>query len=1325
MKLLIRYLILLYLIIACAWNTYAIKSTRLFDSREIISSNYSSFCIDKDSVLWIGTQYGLLRFDGNNFDKYLHKEYDPTSLSDSRILKILRDSSDRLWIGTCEGLNLYDPVTDDFRRVKLPNSELLGYISYIWQLSDGNIVFIVSGVGLHIIDFSSGDPVAVKYMWNIGNTTNINTLCETQKGELVAGTHSGEIIKISPNGQTKTYNLTDSYIQILTRLSDKTIFIATTSDCWIWDTDTDTFRPVSLPAGMSPHLLCATTYENGDLLIGTKSDGLLILEKSSFELRHDTELSNPVVNINHSCISTILHAPSGALWLGCPYQGIIMLPQKDIPFNFINLTRLIPDYYGGKTCVATSRKYGKIWVGLENGELLTLDPNGNILFINTLNRGGSISSLLISRSGKLYAGVDNHGLYQIDPETGATQQIVNINGYYQASAITEDNSGNIYLGVHGKGVIRVNPATKEAKWLVDINKNAVEKWISSLYCDRNDRLWIGQYGGLSVYNIKNDKHTSVGELYPAVINGVHNSITQDIFGRIWDATSTGIFIFDTDRKIKIHLSTVNGLSDIYVSTIVFDRDHDAWVGTHGGLNRIATIRDKFEITPFYSRNDMSDNDYYSSAISPDGQLIFSGEKGLTTLSPQELKLPKSDKEIFISGIFLNGKKVNLATLTSSGDKVIPDGKYNPDRIRLSYRDNSLVIRMSTKNFRNIDNLIFQWRIVGSSDEWTSTSPGNSVITLPHFRSGNFTLEIRAVENGQYSNLKTVKISVSPPWYLTTLAKIIYSLIICIIIVLVVKVIRHRNKERDNEARIKYFINISHEIRSPLTLILSPLERIMKKPHDPETAKNLNLMHRNATRILSLINQLLDIRKIDKGKMNIQPSYTEFISFTRELVEIFKPQALEKNLNLEFKVEDKSLDKITVWIDRYNFDKVLVNLISNALKYTPSGGHITVSVAQGVNSDLGEYAEVKVADTGIGLDEKTLDHLFERFYQGKFNRSDVPIGFGIGLDLCRMLVELHDGTITAANRTDCKGSIFTVRIPMIAAPATDTDDPVPDKPARNINQAATSIPVPKTRKTSKSRSAKILIVDDDIEIRAFLSDILSGMGKVIEATDGEEAMIKVMETMPDLIITDVVMPRMDGLTLLKTIKGNIDTNHIPVILLSSKNDVSDRMAGWDKGADGYLGKPFVTEEVLSVAHNLIDTRRQLKSKYTGTQNQDHKIDTPELKGNDKILIDKIVAEIDKHLDDQYLNVDKLSHEVGLSRAHLNRKMKDLFGLTPSEFIRNVRLRKACELLQRQDVDISQIAYSLGYASQPHFSSAFKRFTGMSPTEYRRNHLTPPA
>lgn len=1311
-----RHLILLYLIIATAFQAAALQNTRLFDSKEIVSSNYSSFCVDKHGDLWIGTQYGLLRFDGNNFDTYLHDENSDNSLSDNRILNITRDSDDRLWVGTCEGLNLYNPDTDDFTRVTLPNSELLGYIFDLHQLSDGNIVFIVSGVGLYIIDFSSGAPVAVRYMGQIDNAVTANTLCETKKGELVAGNHSGEIIKISPNGQAKTYGIADSYIRILKQLDDGSIFIATTNKCWIWDPDTDTFEPVATPKDLNPRLHCATLDENGDLLVGTTGTGLLRLEKNTYELKPDTRLNNPIVDIDRSQISTIYLQPSGDLWLGCPYQGIIMVPKREIPVNFINIARLIPGYYGGKTSVAMTHDPDMIWTGLENGDLVSIDENGEAS--GKWNLGGAISSLYVSATGKVYAGVDNHGLFEVDPVTGAIRQLVSIDSYFLAPAIAEDHDGNIYLGVHGTGVIKVNPQTKETQWLHNINKDAKHIWVSSLLCDSKNRLWIGKYGGLAVYDITTNTHTSVDDLYPQLIKGVHNSIREDEKGRIWDATSNGLYIIDPNDKTCSRLTPRDGLSDIYVSTIIFDTENNAWLGTHGGLNRVSP---DFTVTPFYGRKDMSDDDFFSSTISPDGStLIFSGEEGITILSPAQLKNPVFENSIVISGIYLNGDKVNLATLTSSGDKVIPDGKHNPDRIRLSYRDNSLVIRMSTKDFRDTDNLIFQWRIPGVSDDWTSTAPGTSTIALPHLHPGNYKLEIRALENGLYSDVKTVEISVSSPWYLSLPAKIIYALIFGFIILLGWRVIKQKHKERDNEERIKFFINISHEIRSPLTLILSPLERLMKKQHDPDTAKSLNLMHRNATRILSLINQLLDIRKIDKGKMKIRRSQTEFISFTSELVDIFRPQAEEKGLSLNFEVVDPALDSIDVWIDRYNFDKVLVNLISNAIKYTPEGGEVTVSVGQGSNTAMGDYVEVNVADTGIGLDEKSLSHLFDRFYQGKFDRNDVPLGFGIGLDLCRMLVELHNGTISAANRTDCQGSCFTVRIPLRNMKDKESGDADTEESKRNFKPATAPLPETETKRHMRDSSSKILIVDDDYEIRTFLKDILTGFGKVTEATDGEEAMRSVMDSMPDLIITDVVMPHMDGLTLLKTIKGNVDTSHIPVILLSSKNDVADRMAGWDKGADGYMGKPFNAEELQAMADNLIDSRMRLKGKLSGIQQHDGKIETPDLKGNDKILIDKIVSVINRHLDDPNLNVEKLCLEVGLSRAHLNRKMKELFGLSPSEFIRNVRLRKACELLRQPDVDISQIAYSVGFSSQPHFSTAFKRFTGISPTEYRRKN-----
>ena len=1314
MKTVYLLLTLILSMTASVVHSATIQNTRLFNTKEIVSSNYSSFCLDNDGYLWIGTQHGLLRFDGNNFDKYLHDENSETSLSDNRILKLLLDKDNRLWVATCEGLNLYEPETDSFQRITLPAMDMYGYIFDIFQLSNGDVIFMVSGVGLYVIDFSSGKPVAVRYM-PLDYLTTINTIAETTKGELICGNHAGEIIKISPNGQARTYKVTDAYIRIVLRDDKGNFFISTTNKAWRWNPETDKFIPVSMPDGLHPVLDCAILTNNGDILVGSIGCGVFRLAKDSMELKPYRQLYNPIVNIDYARVSTIHEDALGNLWLGCPHQGVLMAPKTEIPFKFINIARSIADYTGGKTNVAVIPGVEGYWIGLDDGRLIQVNEYGTLL--SKFRLGGGITSMHLAKTGKLYLGVDNHGLYELTPETRQIRPIFTMGGNYLASALTEDSEGNILFGIHGDGVVKVNPRTGENEWLLDDDGKQFP-WIASLFCDSRGCIWIGLYGGLTVYDPKTGKYHHISKMHPPhLIKGVHNSFAEDREGNIWDATSNGLFIISPDYKQIRRLTPNEGLSDIYASTVLFDTNGNAWIGTHDGLN---CVDRNLNVVTFYGKNDIADSDYSSAVVSTDGShLIFSGDKGLTFLEPAKLNKPMFEREIFISGIYLNGDKVNSRTLTSSGDKVLPDDNPDAKRLRLSFRDNSLVIRMSTKDFRETDNLIFQWRIPGTVNDWVSTSPGSAIIALPHLQAGDHRLEIRALENGLHSDVKTVDISVSSPWYLTTLAKIIYLLILCLIGMLAWKLIRNKNTERINEEKIKFFINVSHEIRSPLTLILSPLERIMKKEHDPETAKHLKAIHRNANRILGLINQLLDIRKIEKGKMQINYRETELMAFTNELVDIFKTQAEEKQITLEFENTSPGCDKLNVWIDRNNFDKILVNLISNAIKYTNPGGSITVGVGKGSDMEMGEYAEITVTDTGIGLDEKNISHIFDRFYQGKFNNGDIPLGFGIGLNLCRDLVELHNGSITAANRTDCKGSRFTVRIPVNRMADKETEES--EQPAETKQRAprvTNSIGgVEVSKNSSKNTSSKILIVDDDAEIRSFLVDILSGFAKVTVAVNGKEALRSIVDSKPDLVISDVVMPEMDGLMLLKTLKTNVDTNHIPVILLSSKNDVADRMAGWDKGADGYIGKPFSIEELQSMVNNLINNRLRLRGKFSGTQQQDGKIETPDLKSNDKMLIDKIVKEINDHLEDSELNVEKLCQEVGLSRAHLNRKMRELFGQTPSEFIRNVRLRKACELLKQPDVDISQIAYSVGFSSQPHFSTAFKRFTGVSPTEYR--------
>lgn len=1322
------------LCIAAVISSAAPRTTRLFDDRDVVTSTYGGFCLDADSTLWIGTQHGLLRFDGTNFTTYDFDENSEKSLSDNRILKVMRDNSNRIWAATAEGLNLYDSFSDSFTRIALPGLSHRGYISDILQMRNGDIIFMVAGVGLYVLDFSAPDgvPVAVKFMPMVDISHTVNTLSETPSGDLVGGNHTGELVRISPNGQSRVIKLADNFIQILLPLPDGDIFVATTTDAWIWHVADDTFSKINI-VGYPPYLDHATLTADGNVLVSTAGSGVYQLNRGKLTMTQISNITNPVVDINRARISSIYEDTHGNLWLGCSNQGVIMVPQSKSIFNYVNLDRSYPEFIPGASSIAVTSAgngYDNIWVGLEDGRLLLVNSLGDASIVHQFP--SRVHAMHVTPSGRIAVAVDNNGLYEFDPSTRAVRPLAIINGSYTAPAVTSGSDGRLYLGIHGEGVLAVDPVTLSASFINNPEAGFTPRWISALYNDSKGRIWLGLFGGLSVYNPVTDSHTSISDRHPSLIKGVHNDFAEDAKGRIWVASSHGIYIIDpSDPSFPFtRLTTSEGLSDNYVSTIAIDSDGYAWAATHNGFNRISP---DFEVTAFVPRTHLTDSDYFSSAKSSDGRhILFSGERGVTSVTPAIAAQSTGTPEVKVYAIYLNDERVNGLSKSATGKRILnwPD----MDHLRISHRDNALTLQLSTSDFTDNVNSIFQWRIPGTTDRWISTPAGSGNIHLPHLQPGSYRVELRMLTNGVPSLVKVITVDVDSPWFLTLPAKIFYFVLFLVLIFLCVRLIRQKNADRINEEKIKFFINISHEIRSPLTLILGPLEQLIKKSeNDAETSRHLNAIHRNANRILALINQLLDIRKIEKGKMEIECAPTELVAFTRDLVDIFRPQAEEKQLTFGF---SSPLPTLEVWIDRNNFDKVLVNLITNAIKYTPDGGNIDVAVDSGSDVTMGDYAEITITDNGIGLDADHLPHLFDRFYQGKFNKDSVPLGFGIGLDFCKLLVDLHHGTITAANRTDTQGSVFTVRVPLRPAPDVRTvSSPLPlspsgqdtnaPRPALDFITTAPSLPASDTSPRRPRRSSvRILVVDDDPEIRAYLREVLASHGRIDEAVNGEDALHKIADTHYDIIISDVVMPGMDGLQLLRNLKSRIDTNHIPVILLSSKNEVADRMAAWDKGADAYLGKPFNIHELQSLIDSALDNRLRLRGKYSGVQQQDDKIETPVIKGNDAVLVDRITQEISRHLDNPELNVEKLCEYVGLSRAHLNRKMKDLFGVTPSEFIRNMRLRKAAELLRQPDIDISQIAYSVGFTSQPHFSTAFKRFSGFSPSDFRQRNVPIP-
>ena len=528
---------------------------------------------------------------------------------------------------------------------------------------------------------------------------------------------------------------------------------------------------------------------------------------------------------------------------------------------------------------------------------------------------------------------------------------------------------------------------------------------------------------------------------------------------------------------------------------------------------------------------------------------------------------------------------------------------------------------------------------------------------------------------------------------------------------------HIHAEELGEAKLRFFMNISHEIRTPMTLIVTPLLSLIKNETDPHRKSVYETIRRNAERILSLINQMMDLRKLDKGQMMMRMTETNLVAFIADIHALFKHQAASKQVTLKY---EHDIDNLSVWVDRKQFDKVIVNILSNAFKFTPTGGEIVIRLT---HDD--KQAHIAISDNGEQIPEEKLDKIFERFYQSASSVNDRNVGTGIGLDLTRSLVELHHGTIEAHNLK--QGCEFVVTIPLgkahlnpeelvleAEAAKVDMEPTEMDSLMEELEEQVVEQPA------ASNSTVRLVIVEDDDEIRDYLQNELGQQYQVTACTNGKEALSEVLRSGADLVVSDVMMPEMDGNQLCAKLKMNPNTNFIPVILLTAKNRDEDKLEGLETGADAYIVKPFNMDILRRTIANLLNSHRLLRLKYERNEVLEEQVDEVKIKSPDEKLLDRVMATINAHLNDSDLSIDMIADEVGISRVHLHRKMKELTGQTPHDFIRNIRLKRAAYLLTGQGVNVTEVMYACGFSNSASFSTVFKKFYGVSPREYMKEH-----
>ena len=962
----------------------------------------------------------------------------------------------------------------------------------------------------------------------------------------------------------------------------------------------------------------------------------------------------------------------------------------------------------------------------------------------------TVTDVQARKRGDFWLGTYTRGLAKLNRRTGECEYPLPVDNE-KIFSITEDRHKNLYIATFGSGFYQYNLVTKELKHYEsskdetgDLTRNELANdWVNYIFCDSEGMIWLGHYKGISCFNPVNESFINYRKVNTLVEDRVGYVVQEDHAGNIWAGTTDGLYCFNKKTDELTCFTVADGLPNNVICGICEDEEHNMWISTYMGICKYDAKTGRY--INYYAGDGLQGNEFTHGAFYKDeaGKVYFGGINGITYFQPSSIESVLKDTKVWITDFSIFNQPVRKNT-RSGRHTVIYTSVPDANMFQLAHYDNTFSIVFSTLQYNNPEQISYQYKIEELSNQWLSTEPGVNRVTYNNLLPGKYTFHVRALSHGNLSEIRTVKILITPPWYEMWWAYCIYAFLFGLLVLGIVNYIlsrmRHRREimkrehaEQLNEAKLQFFINISHEIRTPMTLIINPLEKLLAEKKGGEVQKTYLMIYRNAQRILRLINQLMDIRKLDKGQMFMKFRETDMVGFIDDVMLTFDYMARKKKIHFSF---EHVMPQLKVWVDMNNFDKILMNIFSNAFKYTPEQGEITVILSTGRDSTrrdpLKEYFEITVTDNGIGLDREKIERIFERFYQIDNDVTKSNFGTGIGLHLSRSLVELHHGIILAENREDAPGSRFIIRIPLGSAhlrtdeledvEAVITPHTVLVKPEKtDLEEAFEEEEDEESKKAGKSKNRmRILIVEDEEEILSYLKEELEGDYRIMTRKNGREAYDTILADTPDLVISDIMMPEMDGLSLCRKIKQNTNVNHVPVILLTAKSKPEDTMEGMATGADAYMVKPFNTELLKSTIANLIANRKLLKSKFSGAQQQEDKVQKLSMKSADEILMSKIMKVINENLSNPDLNVEMLAANVGLSRVHVHRKLKELTNLSARDFIKNIRLQQAAALLKEKKLTVSEVAYATGYTNLSHFSSSFKEVHGMSPKEYMLAH-----
>lgn len=1357
----ISQLIITMMICLFSIQTWA-QSGKLFNTDNQLSSNLATQVFqDKSGFIWIATRNGLNTYDGYHITIIKKDMSNFLGLNSNYINSIAQDEKEHILLGTNN--SLLEFTGSEFLKIPMLDSkgkELATYVKQIYPLRNKDVAVATSGYGIMLKKQDEQKCHAMK--GEVEKLKYIHKLLEDKRGRLWIITEDGKLYRKETNGRVTSHFTGTEGVGAQDILQDAlgNLYLASKNQgVYLLRAGSNAFARISNIGNLPIDNIYIS--RNNKLYIGCDGLGIYVYDPQTGFLQ-DNPLFSRLVNLAKSKITSIIEDNQGNIWVSMLQKGVFMQSNIQNDFNYMGF-RLGNRNVIGENCVTSLsiNQGNQVWVGTDKDGLYLFNIATRSVEGHFLNQS-TVLTLCKDQQGRTWVGTYTDGLGYMDAAGSFHPVDLGISKSVGIFDIKQDPQGNIWIATMGKGLFclqkdgsRRNYKTKYgADNNLKINCLPNNYLIKLSFSNDGNHLYVATSVGLACLDRKQNSWTSTFKGINCLNkNRFSHCVFVDSKDQVWYGTEDGAFCFDFRKGIEPkHYSTANGLTDNSVASITEDYQGNIWIGTIKGLNKLALKSGT--ITKFYAESGLQSNEFSDASVctTQDGKtILMGGSGGLNWFQANQVRQHPWQAKVVISGFILNNKMVTPGM--KSGSYTITDNWSTFSRdFQLSHEDNTFTLQLSTLTYNDVEQISYVYSING--DAWRTVPAGQNELAFSHLAPGRYRYRIKAICNGYETPVKEFTITIHPAWYASIWAKLFYLLLLIAAIILY---LRHRKRQMEDqlilqqhihaeemgEAKIKFFMNISHEIRTPLTLIITPLLSLIKEDKEPHRQGIYEIIRKNSERILHLINQMMDLRKIDKGQMVMRMCQTDMVAFINEEYKLFRQQALAKNIDFEYQHDSEELP---VWIDRNNFDKVIINILSNAFKFTPTVGHILLSLTH-----TEHHAYISVKDSGISIPKDKLKTIFQRFYQTPADPNDRNIGTGIGLDLTRSLVELHYGTISARNNEGEKGSKFEhgsefiIRIPLgkdhLKPEELIDEEEIKEKQNQELAEVEQlEQEVKETENAEKAESAagttdmqgnlpasasgnkaEIVIVEDEEDIQDYLKAQLSSDFKIRTYPNGKVALNEILKNKPDLIISDIMMPEMDGTTLCAKLKSNINTNDVPIILLTAKSREEDQLEGLQTGADAYILKPFNMDILRRTIINLLTMRRTLKNKFTGKERQEEKVEQKKIQTPDDALMQRVMEVINENIGDSDLSVDMIAQKVGISRVHLHRKMKELTNQTPHSFIRNIRLQQAAKLLKDGKQSITDVMYACGFSNSASFSTMFKNLYGCSPREYMQNAM----